>query len=126
MSYKVRFHLGKGEHFMHWQVRGPNGYLQFYEPNHFALKMYNCILKNQRATAQKICDGENKTVCAWIACERVLAYRLPLDALVPTRCHEPISYNPKVAPYWRDRNDCNIDNEQHKFIETDHNKLYVS
>jgi hypothetical protein len=59
MNYKVRFHLAKGEHFMHWQVRGPNGYLQFYDPKQFALKMYNCVLKNQRATAQKICDGEN-------------------------------------------------------------------
>lgn len=95
-NYKVRFNLGRGENYLKWKVTSPNGDVNYYEPNNVCLYMENCKLVNQKGTAQKIFDGANKTVCAWIECETLTIFE-PLNAIASGT---KISYNPRVQPNW--------------------------
>lgn len=99
MAYKLRFHLGAGRHFMHWQLTSPSGEVTYYDP-----KMFNCLLigtklKNRRATAEKIHAGANKTVCAWIEAENVFIGDEVPDK-VRTELMMQIRYNPRIKPHW--------------------------
>ena len=69
--YKVRFHLGRGKHFMQWQIKSDENVVSYVDPLDNQLAMLGCRLSLQPSAAQKIHDGANKTVCAWIECESV-------------------------------------------------------
>lgn len=109
---KVRFHLAKGENFKKWQVRRKDE-VYYYDPDTVNLVMTNCKLKNQKATAQKIHDGANKSVCAWIECDEVevLAGSYP-------RPDEFYFYNPKHLPHWYNQKGDNVDNQKDEKLWT--------
>ncbi|NDB24861.1 MAG: hypothetical protein EB021_05365 [Gammaproteobacteria bacterium] len=70
MKYKVRFHLGAGEHYRQWQVRvGKKTY--YYDPDQVCILMKNCKLKNRPHVANKIYQGANKTVMTCADDERI-------------------------------------------------------
>jgi len=116
-KYKVRFNLGKGENYMKWKVMykykdNPPFYL---DPKEVSLSMGGCKLMNQKGTAEKIKDGANKTVCAWIECQSLNItnpkyYNEVEDAL-------KVSYNPRVNPYWT-LNGENVDKQEFKELFT--------
>lgn len=94
MRYEVRFHLGKGENFGKWQVKSGAG-VRYYDPATVSLTLLDCQLRNQPATARKIFDGAKKSVCAWVDCnELFVTESCPVPGI-------PVSYNPRIAPYWR-------------------------
>ena len=102
--YKVRFHLAKGPNFMHWQVKSCEGEVQYFDPDKFSLQMYECVLKSAKATATKINQGANKSVCAWIECEDFVAvFKKDMDLF------DIIRYNPRKAPHWCDEHGDDID-----------------
>ena len=100
-KYKIRFNLGRGENYLKWKVTSPNGDVNYYEPNDVCLHMENCKLVNQKGTAQKIFDGANKTVCAWIESETVTIFEPLKDTLnlIPKNGTK-VSFNPRVQPNW--------------------------
>lgn len=100
--YEVRLHLGKGENYGKWQVKSMAG-VRYYDPATVSLTLLDCQLRNQRGTAQKIFDGANKDVCAWVDCNEVLVE----GPSTPTGL--PVSYNPRIAPHWRSFCGENID-----------------
>lgn len=112
--FKVRFHLGAGEHFQHWQVTNKaTGEVAYYDPSVTRLQMSDATLRNQPGTARKIHQGANKSVCAWIDCKSVLVVplgealmrscELALDTFVIAGTPLPtVRFNPKVAPHWVD------------------------
>ncbi len=106
--YKVRFHLAKGEHYMHWQIKDENDEVIYYDPSETNLRLTNCTLKNQMGTAEKIFRGANKSVCAWIECEDYELHNRSTSLPIKHK----LSYNPKVLPFWhvRDREYHNLDN----------------
>ena len=116
-SYKIRFNLGKGHGYLKWKIECDGKTLVYIKPDDVTLIMENCKLVNQKATAEKIHKGANKTVCAWIECEHL-------------RLREPISikggrimlYNPKIAPYWVFQGE-NADGEVFDMIRTKGKKL---
>ena len=96
-KFKVRFNLGAGKNYMKWKVTDPFGKANYYEPDDVYIKMSDCRLMNHRGTAEKIYNGQHKTVCAWV--EAVDVEVLPFQkqsCIVGSR----VSYNPKVKPYW--------------------------
>ncbi len=107
MSYKIRFHLAN----MQWQVKKSDGITYYINPEEYSLTLYDCKLRNRKSTAIKIKEGANKTVCAWIECERFITrpHYTP-DVLYMTE----ISYNPRVCPWWTD-NDSSVDLDEAKF-----------
>tara|TARA_R110000803_G_scaffold140997_2_gene207514 strand:+ start:260 stop:622 length:363 start_codon:yes stop_codon:yes gene_type:complete len=94
--YKVRFNLGKGENFMKWKITDPKGNHTYYQPNEVVIKMKDCFLRNQKATAIKIHKGANKSVCAWVEAEEVVV----LEQRQLQIAFDKVSYNPRVTPHW--------------------------
>lgn len=118
----MRFHLGAGENFLKWRVENvETGHVEFFDPKDYDLELENCKLHNHRGTAQKIFDGENKTVCAWVMAENVAV-------LIGGKCCFPledaVSYNPRKQPYWIDAEGKDIDKQEFTWLETQGRQLY--
>lgn len=97
-SFKVRFNLGKGKNYMKWKIQHPDGSVEYHSPSEIQLLMHDCILKNHKKTAQKIYDGANKTVCAWVLCKSLAIKR---DGFIQEdTVGDRVKYNPRVTPHW--------------------------
>lgn len=122
-KYKVRFNLGRGEHFMKWKVTSPEGCVDYYDPETYVIIMHNCKLRNQPSTANKIFDGANKTVCAWIDAEHVEVRRDPVTILYSADLE--VMFNPRKKPYWTYYTEPqNIDNKEIECIVTTGRRLW--
>lgn len=99
-KYKVRFNLGKGEHFMFWQIENlETGEKVYFDPKKFSLALTNAKLHNQKGGAGKINSGEtSKTVVAWTEAETVMV--LKAKSLSPALYGTRLAYNPHVLPFW--------------------------
>jgi DNA polymerase III sliding clamp (beta) subunit (PCNA family) len=106
---KLRFHLGKGENFMNWQVSHTNNkVVNYYIPDDVQIEMLNCKLVNSKTTAKKIFSGEiNKTPISYVQCEKI---KISNKNIKPVDPKSRLTYNPKTAPNWFDTNGKNIDN----------------
>jgi hypothetical protein len=100
-SIKVRFNLGRGKNFMKWKIQYPDGKIEYHSPDDVQLVMSDCILKNHKKTAQKIFDGGEKVVCAWVLCKSLELKESTLDTeLYVILIGDKVSYNPRVTPHW--------------------------
>lgn len=93
---RVRFNLGAGKNYMKWKVEYPDGRVEYLHPTDVQLVMTGCTMKNHRKTAQKIFEGANKTVCAWVLCDSI---RIRKEGFDPENKNR-IRYNPRVQPNW--------------------------
>ena len=123
--YRVRFHLAKGDNHMKWQVfdRQENT-KDYFDPNSKSIVMFSCELGNQPKTAKKIYDGENKTVCAWVACDDVdIKDR---DGVIPPALNGMTHYkfNPKKNPHWFTDTHDNRDGSKFNIMMTHERKVY--
>jgi hypothetical protein len=131
--YRVRFHLANGPHFKHWQVLHPDGSKTYHDPATTRITMVECSLHNQPGTAARIFNEEiDKTVCAWVACDHLWLDEATLDAVPESvvaglMCEEveAVSFNPHVAPHWRDEAGNNIDGETFDRITTQGKQCYA-
>lgn len=121
--YHVRFHLAKGRNYLKWQVKNTEtGDVRYYDPDLYELVMTKCKLMNNIRTAQKIHDGANKEVCAWISCYSVIPL---VNTNKKVEEKNKISYNPRIAPYWRNSNkEENIDNSSFSYLYTKGRELF--
>ena len=95
---KVRFHLGRGKNYMKWKIEYPNGNILYYNPSEVQLVMTNCQLRNYKKVAEKIFNGGNKVVCAWVLCEEINI--IDKDFIQYDINCDRIRYNPRVQPNW--------------------------
>ena len=124
-KYKIRFNLGKGVFFMKWKVTSPEGDTEYLDPSRFTIIMRNCKLRNQPSTAQKIHDGANKTVCAWIDAEDVEVME-DYDIDINWYNDKRINFNPRKQPNWVYENDIeNLDNKEFSLLTTSGRSVYV-
>ena len=120
-KFKVRFHLGKGENFMHWRIEDTDtGQVEFYDPDKYELTMLGCKLYNQVGGATKIYKREtDKTVVAWVQCEAAI----PL----PKNCWNHLStrvfYNPHVCPHWKHEGKI-VDKHEYERLHTAGNQIF--
>jgi hypothetical protein len=118
---KVRYNLSKGKNYGKWKIWSKSG-VEYHSPEIVQLILNNCQLKNNLKIAQRIYEGENKSVCAWIICESITINHIgDFDKL---ESHINIKYNPRIKPNW-DINGLNGDNMFIKKIFTNDKKLYV-
>jgi hypothetical protein len=117
---RVRFHLGRGENYMHWQVKDCLGNVYYLDPDKWYLTMEACKLKNVGTAAIKIYEGSNKTVCAWVECESVFATKRPPH----DRFNTEVSFNPRTLPYWICEGE-NVDNEKYVTVRSAGRKLFI-
>ena len=128
---KVRFNLGRGKNYMKWKIESKSG-VEYHYPEDVQLIMKNCILKNNSKTAQKIFEGENKDVCAWILCESIEInhkehFSQVACNLIKYSTVYKLKYNPKVLPYWVTKEDSlhNLDNSEFKTIASSNKELFI-
>lgn len=119
-SIKVRFNLGRGKNYLKWKVTHPDGVI-YYSPDEVQLVMTECTFKNHKSTAQKIYDGGNKTVCAWVLCKDIKIYTgKPI-----TDETNKVRYNPRVQPNWLYEGKV-MDNETAPQLHTIDRGVYIS
>lgn len=119
--YKVRFHLAKGENFMKWQVFDlKNNTKNYYDPDTRSIIMRDCLLGNHAETAKKIFNGDNKTVCAWVACEEVRV----VDSVPSLGRLTQYKYNPRKNPHWHTDRRTNADNLKFDVMVTHKRQVY--
>jgi hypothetical protein len=107
IMFRLRFHLAQGPHFMHWQVRGPNG-VSYYKPDEVTIRAQNVTLKNSASTAKKIFEGADKTVCAWLQCEFLEV--IPKQDFVIEK-YTRLFFNPRNCIHWTNEEGWNLDNK---------------
>lgn len=98
---KVRFNLSRGENYMKWKIEYPDGTKEYLSPETHRLEMRVALLKNYKKTAQKIFDGGEKVVCAWVMCESIKID--VVDVHTEGLCYNEmriIRYNPRIKPNW--------------------------
>ena len=93
---RVRFNLGAGKNYMKWKIEYPDKRVEYHHPTEVQLVMTDCTLKNHRKTAQKIHEGGEKVVCAWVLCDSV---QIRTEGFEPDNANR-IRYNPRVQPNW--------------------------
>lgn len=119
---KVRFNLGKGKNYLKWKVQMDDR-ITYVDPEEKNLLMFNCRLKNNRKTAEKILNGEHKTVCAWIICEGISIVDKDVKTF-KTLKRNRLKYNPRELPYWH-INEVNVDNMEYDIILSKGRELYI-
>jgi hypothetical protein len=119
---RVRFNLGKGRNYMKWRVLWPDGTVEFLDPSEVQLVMIGCTFKNSKRAAQKIFEGANKTVCAWVLCDELKVER-PLG--FSDNRDIQAAYNPRVAPNWRIA-ETDIDDRDTPLLHTIGKNIYLT
>lgn len=121
-SIKVRFNLSKGKNYMKWKIEYPTGQSEYRDPAEVQLEMYDCTLKNYKKTAEKIFNGADKTVCAWVLCKT-------LDIVTSDAQAQPednrVSYNPRKQPNWL-HGGCVVDGSRYDKIISFGKSLFIS
>jgi len=105
-SIKVRFNLGRGKNYMKWKIQYPDGKIEYHSPTEVQLLMHDCVLKNYKTVSQKIFEGGEKVVCAWVLCKSLAIKKS--DFIQVDLIGERVRYNPRVTPNWM-LNDSNVD-----------------
>lgn len=126
--YKIRFHLGRGENFMKWQVKtlvsDGSDIVQYFEPDEYQLAMFKSKLKVQPAAAKKIHEGACKTVCAWVECEE-LQILGSADFVKPNVNDFYVRFNPRTNPNWVNMQGDILSDEKYELIVTQDRSLFV-
>jgi hypothetical protein len=120
-SIKVRFNLGRGKNYLKWKVTHPDGDVIYYSPDEVQLVMTECTFKNHKSTAQKIYDGGNKTVCAWVLCKEI---EINTTGFIKDETKK-VRYNPRVQPNWLYEGKV-MDNETSTQLHTIDRGVYIS
>ena len=125
--YEVRFHLGRGENYMHWQVKAMCGSSKldefYYNPNEYQLEMIGCKLISNTNKAKKVHAAGKKDVSGWVECDEVM-----INNLIEIDNFEKLYYNPIRDPYWRRESDSNEfiwDNSEYATLITSGKQVYV-
>jgi hypothetical protein len=96
-KHKIRFNLGRGVNYEKWKITYPDESVKYFEPSDVTIVMKDCFLRNQKGTANKIYNGDNKNVCAWIEAKQVEVIN---NSDIEYKTIDHIRYNPKVNPFW--------------------------
>ena len=128
---EVRFHLSRGEHYMHWQLKVMRGREKvevcYYDPKEYQLEMRGCKLVNKPNKAKKVFEDGVHDVSGWVKCEELMLRKtffpkLSIDNL------EKLFYNPLRDPHWRRESDSNEfvwDDSEYATLLTDGKQVYI-
>jgi hypothetical protein len=124
---EVRFHLGKGPNFKHWQIKIMQGRKKlgeyYYDPTYYQLEMLGCKLVNKVNKAKKVHAAGVKDVAGWVECEEVrINNEIGVDNL------EKLYYNPIRDIHWRRESDCGEfawDDSQYETLITQDRQVYI-
>lgn len=117
---RIRFNLGRGSNYKKWKITNTKTKeILYINPNDVSLLLNKCTLVNNKIASDRIFNGHNKYVCAWIECE---SYSI-IDNIKDVPDVE-IKYNPRIKPNWTNDNDDNLDDYNFNNLITLKNKIY--
>ena len=125
--YEVRFHLGRGENYMHWQVKAMCGRKKldefYYNPAQYQLEMIDCKLINKVNKAKKVHAAGRKDVAGLVKCDELMINNeIDVDNL------EKLYYNPIRDVHWRresDHGEFVWDDSQYATLITQDKQVYL-
>jgi hypothetical protein len=126
-KYKVRFHLAKGENYQKFQITHPTGEKLYFDPLLNQITMYFGKLVNHQATAKKIHEGANKTVCSWIECDGIVIECLKSEThsgWSSKNGGDEAKYNPRINPNWM-VNGKIADSKHYNLLYTNGKRVFV-
>lgn len=101
MNYTIRRHLGKGQHYGWFQIRGyvtdakQGEVVEYVNPEQYDIVFTGCRVHNKKNQAAKILAGANKAPIAWLIAE---GYEVrPKGLALETK---QLEYNPKKSATW--------------------------
>jgi hypothetical protein len=128
---EVRFHLSKGQHYMHWQLKikqgGETVEVCYFDPSEYQLEMRGCKLWNRPNKAKQVFEAGVHDVSGWVRCEELML-RKSFYAILPIDNLEKLYYNPLRDPHWRresDNNEFIWDNSEYDTLITYGKQVYV-
>lgn len=100
--FKVRFHLGAGEHYKHWQIRTPRkgqaDLVEYEDPSKVQLELVKCTLRSKTSVAKKVLSSQVRDVCGWVECKHIITtYLDPITVEGLSR----VTYDPKINLHWK-------------------------
>jgi hypothetical protein len=121
--FEVRFHLGRGENYMQWQVKTGDGKKFYYNPAYYQLELIGCKLINKVNKAKKVNAAGVKDVSGWVECVDILVNNeVDVDNL------EKLYYNPIKDVHWRresDSGEFEWDNSEYASLITQGRQVYI-
>ena len=102
--FSVRFHLARGPHYRHWQVKDlkdKDVQIEYFDPLRYQLFLTDCELVCNERTAQQVYSRGVKDVCGWIKCGDVCPRYPDLHGYTNIDYLPCIKFNPIVDPNWR-------------------------
>lgn len=126
--YEVRFHLGRGEHYRHWQIKDrTNGGVEYYNPLLYQISFLDCTLISKDTVAEKVYKSGKKDVCGWIKCDDYIVTDLNKFEPESIDTFPRLLYNPITRKYWTVEGVeyLNYNNRRFHEIITYNNKVYV-
>ena len=121
---RVRFNLGRGNHYKNWQVTLQNNEKLHYDPSTCQITLYNGTLYNKRQSAEKIYHGSCKFVCSWIECVTIIT-NCKKESMLSVTGLEEVMYNPRKSPYWTNKKGEDLDNIKYSSLITKGNRIYI-
>ena len=128
---EVRFHLGSGKNYMHWQLKikkgGETVEVCYFDPSEYQLEMRGCRLVNQPNKAKKVFEAGTHDVSGWVRCEELML-RKSFYPILPVDNLEKLYYNPIRDPHWRRESDCNEfiwDGSEYATLLTNGKQVYI-
>lgn len=116
--YEVRFHLGEGKCYKHWQIKvfdsNKDGYeVLYYDPAQYQLTLSECQLINKPNKAKKVFNSQKRDVCGWVKCYNILVTDITIFEPKTIDNRRMVVYDPKIRTHWHYENcetdiDCRI------------------
>lgn len=129
--FSVRFHLGRGAHYKHWQVKdlkNKDVQIEYFDPYRYQLVLEDCELVCNERKAQQVYARGTKDVCGWIKCRDLYVSDPDILTLPDTDFLPRVMFNPIVKTHWEidDRLGENCNGMKIGEIITSGNKCYIS
>lgn len=113
MKYKIRFHLGKGKNYKHWQVTSlgeGERKVEYLDPGIHNIVMHDCQLRNVPKIAKKVFATQKRNVCGWVECKK-----LEITQEAP-ETGEMLVFDPKIKTNWFGEDGRNLDETKWKML----------
>jgi hypothetical protein len=122
--FDIRFNKGKGKYFRHWRIKDLiNKTVEYCNPEFFTIQMYDCVLTNNKGTAEKVFATQRRDVCGFVRCKK---FKILQKCAIQTDCLGELLYDPKVTPFWRKNNEENsFDNSKYKELITKGRRIFI-
>lgn len=127
--FSVRFHLARGTHYKHWQIKdlvNKDVQIEYINPYRYQLYLVDCELICNEKTAQKVYQRGVKDVCGWIKCRDVYVSDPDILSLPDIDFLPHLKFNPIVDPNWRiEGRDENYNGKHFENILTSGSRCYI-